>query len=147
MTTLHSTSTKWQAMVSIYDTTLQQTFEETKQDAVVYNRQQLYTGIKSDGSKLSPHYATLQYSTKKYGLNSKPGLSIPDLYVTGAFYNGIGVVVNQKSLTFDSSDTKSAKLELEYTSQIYGLTAQNKSRYSLGSVKPNLFNKLKTQVM
>lgn len=145
MSTLRALSNRFQAAVAAYDGTLQEAIEETKDVAVAFNRQQLYSGIKSTGDKITPHYANLKYAAKKYGLNATPGFTNPDLYVTGAFYLGIGVVVNQKSLTFDSTDSKAPKLELEYTPQIYGLTKENKSAYSLESVKPVLFAKIKAQ--
>lgn len=145
MGTLRNLSERFQLALDAYDQTLQETIEETKGQIITYNQQQLYSGITSNGSKITPQYGTPSYAKIKYNDNPSAGLGTPDLYLYGDFYNGMGVVVNQKSFVTSSSDSKAGKLELKYGSEIYGLDAQNSTSYSLESVRPILFAKIKSQ--
>lgn len=147
MGTLRNLSNRFQLAVSLYDETLRESIEQTKGEIITYNQLQLYSGITSAGYKLSPQYSDGRYAEAKNIDNTAPGLGVPDLYLTGTFYKGIGVVVNSKSFVTSSSDQKAQKLELKYGSEIYGLTAQNKSEYSLHSVKVVLFAKIKAQTI
>lgn len=146
MGTLRNLANNFNAALAAYDTTLQQTIEETAPEIVPnYVRTQMYSGITGLGSKITPQYATADYTKIKFQDNPGPGAGTPDLYLYGDFYNGIGVVVNAKSFVTSSSDSKAGKLELKYGSDIYKLTTQNRSAYSLNSVKPMLFAKIKAQ--
>lgn len=143
---LRNISTRFQTAVDLYDETLQQTIAETAPGFVPETIQvQLTSGIKSTGLKITPQYATTYYSGKKFKLNPLAGLGTPDLKVSGTFYEGIAVVVNAKSFVTSSNVDYADKLELQYGSEIYGLTAENKSYYSTEIVKPALFAKIREQ--
>jgi hypothetical protein len=125
-----------------YDAARQAAVEETKDQIVVFVKQQLKSGYLSTGGRIRPYYATIQYAAKKFNMNRLPGFGTPDLLVTGDFYKGIGVVVTTTSFTTDSTDDKAPKLELAYTSYIYGLSPENLINYGQ-IVKPVLFEKIK----
>lgn len=102
------------------------------------NKDQLYTkGQKSDGSFLRG-YANGEYAQYKNFLNSLPGLGQPDLFETGAFYNGFFVKVESRSITFGSTDQKSAALEQKYGKEIFGLTEENKKIYQMTFIRPEI---------
>ena len=145
MGTLRNLSQRFETALAAYDDTLQETIEETKGQIVSYNQTQLYSGFTAAGTKVQPDYRTDDYAKIKFQDNPTAGLGTPDLYLYGDFYNGIGVVVNKKSFVTSSNDSKAARLELKYGSEIYGLDAQNAAAYSIQSVKPILFAKIRNQ--
>lgn len=127
-----------------FDSLITDSIEYTKDEIAVLNRSQLLQGYMSTGEQISPQYASPIYALEKSAMNPLPGFLTPDLRLTGSFYQGIGVVVNAKENTFtvSSSDIKAPRLELKYSSAIYGLTKQNKSFYALETLKPVFFEKL-----
>lgn len=106
--------------------------QRTSYEIESLNKEQLYNyGVDSTGTKLK-EYSSEYYAREKNYDNPRPGKGIPDLFVTGAFYKGFGVVVSSKKFIIDSTDSKSASLEARYGSKIFGLTADNKKVYALG---------------
>lgn len=106
--------------------------EQTSYEIVVLNNLQLYSGIDSTGKKITRKYKSKSYAQKKNQLNAKPGYGVPDLFLTGSFYKGMGVVVKRDKYIIDSVDSKSERLETQYGNQIFGLTYYNKSVYAKG---------------
>ena len=80
------------------------------------NHLQLENGIKSDGSKIKPFYASLKYKGRR---------SPVDLYLEGDFYKSfkVSVVKGQDVfLLIWASDFKSPFLKGNYGKEIFGLT-------------------------
>jgi len=126
-----------------FATLVQTSMQQTSFEITALNKTQLYNyGVGSDGIKLTT-YKSKYYAKEKSYDNPRPGFGIPDLFVTGAFYNGIGVVINKKTFITDSTDVKASRLELLYGSHIYGLTAQNKTIYATQTLLPVLLKNLK----
>lgn len=96
-----------------------------------YNKDQLNRGLTSKGEEISPGYASPIYESEKNALNPLPGLGVPDLKLTGAFYGGFNVTAGYTGIfTFDSSDSKTPQLEAKYGKYIFGLTNENKKIYA-----------------
>lgn len=131
--------------------------EQTSPAIVVFNKEQLHDGITSADTTLKPYDAKLRYYGTEYPfyrkqyyrvfkneINPAPGLGNPDLYLTGSFYQGIGVVVTDTTYTVSSDSENAERLEIKYGSQIYGLTPQNKAAYCAETLKPAIITNLKT---
>ncbi len=106
--------------------------QQTSFEIVRLNQSQLFSGIDSTGQKISKKYNNVAYAVKKEQQNPLPGFLTPDLNLTGAFYSGFGVVVENNDYKIDSSDEKGQKLIVAYGEDIFGLTDKNKSEYSTG---------------
>lgn len=116
--------------------------ENTSYEIEALNKLQLNQGLSSDGDKIKIRYRSNSYAKKKNQLNPAPGFGVPDLFLTGSFYKGIGVVVRGYSYEIDSKDEKSSRLEKKYGKQIFGLTPEHKSEYAKGV----LFNGIKSYI-
>lgn len=96
-----------------------------------YNKDQLNRGLTSKGEEVAPGYASAIYEREKFSMNPLPGLGVPDLRLTGAFYSGFNVTAGYTGIfTFDSSDSKTPNLEAKYGKFIFGLTNENKKIYA-----------------
>ena len=105
--------------------------EQTSYEITALNQAQLYFGVDSTVSPLT-RYRSRSYAEKKNLQNPKPGFGNPDLFLTGAFYKGISVVVKGYDYEITSTDSKSDDLEKKYGSQIFGLAPKNKEKYASG---------------
>lgn len=117
---------------------IQQSIEQTKDVAAQLNRDDLSVGLLATSNPITPRYSPA-YAKKK-------GKLTPDLYSTGDFYKGIFAKVNAKTIDFGSTDIKAASLEARYTKFIYGLTANAKSAYALGTLRPVLNQNLRAAI-
>lgn len=99
--------------------------DNTKEIIADLNAQQLFKGLRSDGSEM-PLYS--ERSVVEFG---KPEGPIR-LYDTGAFYRGITVAVQSGKITITSTDSKTEKLFKKYATKrknIFGLNPQFKREY------------------
>ena len=102
---------------------------------------QLRKGLKSDGNEM-PDYSAV--SVDVYGKEPGP----IKLYDTGAFYAGIKVVSDGKSIVYESSDKKGAMLEKRYSTksgQVLGLTENSRVEYAL-DLQPEFIDLVKKQL-
>jgi len=106
--------------------------KQTSFEIEALNKEQLYRGEDSQGYELSPLYRNKYYSRKKRSMNPKAGAGVPDLFLTGAFYKGFGVLVDPDTFEVDSVDSKSEKLKTKYGQKIFGLQPKSKGIYSSG---------------
>ena len=104
--------------------------QQTSFEIVAYNQAQLYSGITAKGERISPRYRSAPYAQEKAKMNSKPGLGIPDLRLTGAFYSSINVTVENEKIDIDSFSPRGAELKRKYGESILGLTESNRSKYA-----------------
>jgi len=108
------------------------------QDAVAdMNRVQLSEGKTKTGKDINPEYVSDEYATAKVGLNSKPGFGIPDLFLSGDFYEGLTAELKGSGIEIFSTDPKNDKLESKYK-DIFGLTNQNLEKLKKEFVLPEL---------
>lgn len=117
--------------------------EVTKDDAVDFNRKQLYfSSIRSDGTYLQG-YKSEFYAEYKNDKNPSPGFGAPDLYDTGSFQGKMFAIVNGGKLEFSSKDIKTGKLVEKYGKSIFGLTKQSLDEYAKVNVHNELVRRLK----
>lgn len=104
---------------------------ETKQEIIRLNQQQLFSGLLSTGDKVGV-YKLRDYAERKNLLNPLPGFGIPDLKLSGDFYKGFVVEVNEEIYNITSRDPKTGRLYSLFGPDIFGLTEENKGLYSQG---------------
>jgi hypothetical protein len=84
---------------------------------------QLEQGLNATGKKLG-RYKSNSYAKRKNQMNSLPGFGIPDLKLTGAFWNAFKTDLKSGVMDIYSTDPKAAWQEDRYA-KIYGLTPEN----------------------
>lgn len=104
-----------------------QSVDETKDLITGIQRQQMFHGLNAKGEKIG-RYRNSKYARVKNEMNPLPGVGIPDLKVTGAFYGGFKTVVTPQVFITTSSDGKNAELTEKYDP--FGLNMESKSEYS-----------------
>ena len=122
--------------------------EQSQYEILSFNRGQLFMGETSTDKLISPMYRSEGYAEFKESINPKPGKGVPDLFVTGEFYNGLFVSFNKVKYTFTvaSRDSKAPKLERKYGEKIYGLNSENKGYFATEILKPKLIARLRTEL-
>lgn len=105
--------------------------------AVELNQDQMYAGLRSDGSEISPFYRPLTITIKK-------ALGQPTDRVTlrnnGNFYNMMYFYVQQDKFGIDSRDSKATDLKTKYKETIFGLTKPNTMTFAQ-AVQP-IYNRM-----
>ena len=103
--------------------------ELSAEEIILLNQAQLFTqSVDKDGDALGG-YATIEYEELKRGLN--PSLDgLVDLRLTGDFYGGFYVSVNDTEFIIGSTDEKETILQNRYGKAIFGLTDSNKAQYT-----------------
>jgi len=116
--------------------------EKLSAELVDYNLHQLEMGITSDGVTISPRYKNAKYAAFKQELDPRAGYGVPNLKLSGDFYAGFFVQLQGIVFTFGSRDSKSSLLEGIYSKNggIFGLTADNKAKFSIDNFRPELFS-------
>lgn len=121
--------------------------EQSQYEILAFNRGKLYEGRNRYGQPISPQYQSGEYAEAKQDHNPKPGLGVPDLYVTGEFYNGMFMVVNasQYSFTIESKDEKATKLEVKYK-DIFGIAPEDNGYLANEILKPKIVKEMVKQL-
>lgn len=126
MATINSLLQKFQALDT--DEIINESLVETVPQFEETQRLQLMAGKTKSGDPIEPVYLSNKYAAAKNEMNSLPGLGVPDLRLTGAFYEGIDVEVGNDDLDIISKDSKGPQLENKYA-DIFGLGTDFKSDY------------------
>lgn len=118
--------------------------EQTKDDYIELNtQQQLFKGLDATGNEMAPLYKSPYYAKKKNQMNPIPGLGVPDLKVTGSFYQKMNIEVESDSFKISSDVDYAQYLEKNYEDEkIYGLTEENQEEYNQGP----FFNALEQKI-
>jgi len=125
------------------DRVIQDSVLLTGDKAILLNQEQLYRlSQDSDGRQLKP-YSSGDYAEYKHSINPFLSTGQPDLRETGAFYDAFQVEVNSKTIKFDSTDGKTAKLERKYSSKIFGLNKYNMAYFANQHVIPKIREELR----
>lgn len=120
---------------------LETTVDDTKEQLLALNKQQMYSGKLRTGQDITPSYlddpyfkstaAAQRYSDWKDEItpdqNRKKGT--PNLFINGAFYDSIGISVGSGDIKFDASFKDANSIESKFTANIYGLGGRYKSDY------------------
>lgn len=125
-----------------------ESIEETKDVIVDLNLEQLHKGYRSDGTRL-PNYKNSAYAEFKHQKNPLPGFGIPDLKLTGAFYQGWKIELSGEKITITSTDEKTDKLFNRFASKqanIFGLSLPYKREYLNESLRKTFIKNIKSQL-
>ena len=88
------------------------------------NREQMYSGINTDGGKITPDYLSGRYALKKRMTNPKPGYGTPDLRLTGRFYSTLRLIFSGSTIHIKSPVSYADQLIGRYNN-VLGLTQKN----------------------
>lgn len=119
--------------------------EQTKEAIANLNVEQMHKGLNANGEPIGA-YRNEVYAEIKHRLNPLPGFGVPDLKLTGAFYQATSASISGDRIITDSGDSKSAKLQAKYGKQIFGLSGVYKREYLNESLGPT-FRKSITSVI
>lgn len=121
------------------DQLAKESVEETKQELINTQRDQMLHGEKKDGSKIGT-YKNKIYAARKFAQNPLAGIDNVDLNLTGEFQEEIFVDVRQQTLVIDSAANyeKVAKI-FEMYGDPFGLNEKFIARYK--SVSQKVLNK------
>ena len=124
------------------DVISQNSIEETKDEIVKKQKEQLLQGLNAKGEKIG-RYRSNKYARAKNQMNPLPGLGVPDLKLTGAFHAGINVTINTETFKTESTDSKGPDLEAKYGNEILGLNEESKDEYVKESLRPEFLKRIR----
>lgn len=128
------------------DEVVHESLGETADDLLEANKEQMYAGSTNEDQPISPAYKDPYYARKKNQMNAAPGLGVPDLKLTGAFYDGTQAEVNEDAITLTSNVEYAKYLEARYgADKIWGLTRENLETYTFGPFMGILKEKIEGQ--
>lgn len=116
--------------------------EETREVIAEIQKEQMFQGLNAQGKKIG-RYRSNKYARAKNEMNPLPGLGIPDLKLTGAFYRGFETKVTPESFNTISTDEKNAELTEKYDP--FGLNKESKSEYA-GKLRPVFIKNVKEKL-
>lgn len=100
--------------------------ENTNEIALQLNRDQMFSGIRSDGSEITPKYRPLTVFLKAQEGRPTDRVTLND---TGSFYRYFILRIQGDEFYIDSTDDKSTKLKTDYGEKIFGLTKQSQIQW------------------
>lgn len=121
----------------------QASIEETKDEIIERQKEQLRYGLNSKGEKIGK-YKNPAYARKKSSMNPLAGFGNVDLKLTGAFVGGIKVDVGNEVFTTESLDSKAEGLEAKYGNDILGLDEDHKKGY-VKNLRPVFLKKVRSK--
>lgn len=89
---------------------------------VASNREQMYRGLRSDNTRITPEYTPNTIEIKQYNEQPYDRVTLKD---TGRFYNEMGIIYGDDSFEITSEDWKTEKLKEKYGDYIFGLNEQD----------------------
>lgn len=129
-----------------FNLVISETVLETQKPLVFYQQDQLIHGIRSTGKKIGK-YASKKYASQKYKQSRRAGFGYIDEFLTGEFQSEIFVRVKKNSIEFWSADEKTRKIVARDGADIFGLTPQNREKYSKKDLMPIAIKKIKQQIL
>lgn len=125
-----------------------QVLEDTEQELLTFNRNQLFRGEGADGKKL-PRYPNGKYAEYKNALNPLPGLGVPDYKVSGDLYNQMAIDFKAGKLAIFSTVSYVGKV-VARGGDPFGLQPSSKAAYVRINFNPrfvrNISSKTGTRV-
>ena len=106
------------------DSIIRKSIEAITEQMADKNAAQMFTGLRSDGTEITPTYKDTTIMIKKKKGQPSDRVTLRD---TGSFYRGIKVTVEGDIIETDSSDEKAEKLKEKYGENIFGLGGEFKT--------------------
>lgn len=122
----------------------EQSVEETKDQIIDRQQEQLRYGLRSDGKKIGK-YKNDSYARKKNAMNPLAGFGNVDLKLEGGYHGNLQVDVAPDVYKIYDTDVKAPDLEKKYDNPL-GLTTDHKKNYANQDVRPVLMKKVKGQL-
>jgi len=116
-------SNDFDAFVRSIKADINDTYQEMEPDFVQANQKALRKGELSTGEKMQPLFFA-SYAKEKQSMGSLAAQlnpPLPDLYYHGGFYRGMKTENLPSWLYILSTDSKAAKIEAQYSGDIYGV--------------------------
>lgn len=127
-----------------FNEVIKESVDETAQEIIAYQQQQLYAGLKSDGQTIFPSYTLRTEELKAAKGQEYDRVTLKD---TGAFYAGIQVRAGATGVSITSTDSKTGPLEAKYGTEIFGLNEDSAAKYSENDLTPLATKKIKEQIL
>jgi len=113
---------------------LEDVFLECRDDFLALQKAQMFSGTLNTGDPITPPYVA-QTARRK-------GFSTPNLYNTGDFFQGIGVLVENRVVTVNSDVDYTKWIENRYGTDIWGLDQENMEKFVNETLLPALKNRI-----
>lgn len=125
--------------------------------ALEKNKDQLFDGKLSTGEDVSPTYledpwfktkaAAQRYSDWKDAITPNPRRKkgVPNLFITGPFYDSWQVQIKGGGLLYHSSFFKASSIESKFGTDIYGLGGDYRDQYLENNLKPEWQQRIELQ--
>ena len=118
----------------------QESIEQTADDMVFIQKNQLFHGVRPDGRDVFPDYTPLTKFIKAQKGQPFDRVTRRD---TGAYYRGIGVIIQGDKYEIQSTDDKAEMLDLKYGE--IGLSQESKASY-IEILKPVFIEKITSRL-
>jgi hypothetical protein len=138
MATIKTIRKKFEALNT--DDVLAKAFESSVDGFTAEQKKQLYAGLNKEGGRLRK-YRNNKYARVKNEMNPAPGLGNPDLFVTGAFYEGVEVKLAGQAIDIQSIDEKGPDLKEKY--HPFGLGGDYRKEFIDNVYQPNFRKEVK----
>lgn len=122
------------------ETMADQAVKENEHVIIDMNTENLMKGKDANDEKITPQYYSDEYAEMKQGMNPRPGLGTPDLFLTGVFQEGFFVKRVKMGWEIDSKDEKRDKLVTKYTDIIFGNTDKDEKEINEEYILPELID-------
>lgn len=123
------------------ESAIEDAFRETEDAYADQNAAQMFEGLRSDETEITPDYTDLTIQIKEEKGQPTDRVTLKD---TGAFYKGLYADLQGTTIIVASSDSKSEKLEEKYGKTIFTLDPDHKREYIFGPFLQALLPKLPT---
>lgn len=121
------------------DTAIDQAFNECSDEFVKLNQDQLFAGLRRDGSEIEPPYANLTVAIKTEKGQPTDRVTLKD---EGNYYAGLYARASGDRIEEGSTDSKSASLTEKYGDEITGLGGEYKKEFQDTAFKPAFSRKV-----
>jgi hypothetical protein len=118
----------------------------TQKPLVFYQQDQLIHGIRSTGKKIGK-YKNKKYASMKYRLSRRATYGYIDEFLTGEFQSEIYAKITRKSVFLTSASSKTSKIIARDGADIFGLTKENRAKYSRKDLMPVAIKNIKQQIL
>lgn len=119
-----------------------ESIEDTRNDLIEWQKEQLFLGKKQTGSDITPFYKPATIREKKKKGQPTDRVTLKD---TGVFYNAVFVDVRSAEFVIDSEDRKAPWLIDKYGESIFGLGGVFKVGY-ISELQPVFVDKVRERL-